>query len=356
MSITNDDKLRWITQGLAILALVAVLKLGLLAALLAGLLVYQLVEFGSRRLVHIGVIPENGRIILLLLVSVIFTALIALGIISVVAQFADGPESVGALMQKLADVVDVGRNHLPAWAQHYIPATVDEWQAAASRWLRQYGAQVGVIGKGAGIFFVHVIIGMVIGGIVALDAKSRKRRLPVLDVVVGGLPLDATSHSRAPLTAALHERVDFLDMAFTRIVFSQVRISALNTLLTGIFLLIVLPLSGNPIPFAKALVALTFVVGLLPIIGNLISNTVIFLMGLSVSPLTAVAALTYLIVIHKLEYFINARIIGSRINARSWELLIAMLVMESAFGIAGVVAAPIYYAYLKDELAARKLI
>jgi hypothetical protein len=31
-------------------------------------------------------------------------------------------------------------------------------------------------------------------------------------------------------------------------------------------------------------------------------------------------------------------------------------VMESVFGLAGVVAAPIYYAYLKDELAARNLL
>ena len=37
-------------------------------------------------------------------------------------------------------------------------------------------------------------------------------------------------------------------------------------------------------------------------------------------------------------------------------LLIAMLTMEAAFGIAGVVAAPIYYAYLKDELKSRGLI
>ena len=45
----------------------------------------------------------------------------------------------------------------------------------------------------------------------------------------------------------------------------------------------------------------------------------------------AVASLVYLVVIHKLEYFLNARIIGSHINARAWELLIAMLVMEAAF-------------------------
>jgi len=33
-----------------------------------------------------------------------------------------------------------------------------------------------------------------------------------------------------------------------------------------------------------------------------------------------------------------------------------MLVFESAFGLAGVVAAPVYYAYLKAELRASRLI
>jgi hypothetical protein len=32
-------------------------------------------------------------------------------------------------------------------------------------------------------------------------------------------------------------------------------------------------------------------------------------------------------------------------------LLIAMLAMEAAFGLAGVIAAQIYYAYFKDKLA-----
>ena len=35
---------------------------------------------------------------------------------------------------------------------------------------------------------------------------------------------------------------------------------------------------------------------------------------------------------------------------------VAMLVMEAAFGLVGLVAAPIYYAYLKDELKAQKMI
>jgi predicted PurR-regulated permease PerM len=62
------------------------------------------------------------------------------------------------------------------------------------------------------------------------------------------------------------------------------------------------------------------------------------------------------LVIHKLEYFLNARIIGSRIHAHAWELLIVMIAMEAAFGIPGVIAAPIYYAYIKSELAAQGLV
>ena len=33
-----------------------------------------------------------------------------------------------------------------------------------------------------------------------------------------------------------------------------------------------------------------------------------------------------------------------------------MLCMEAAFGLAGIVAAPIYYAYIKSELRARNLV
>jgi len=70
----------------------------------------------------------------------------------------------------------------------------------------------------------------------------------------------------------------------------------------------------------------------------------------------AVVVLAYLIVIHKLEYFLNARIVGAHISARAWEMLTAMLVMEAAFGIPGLIAAPIYYAYFKSELRARALV
>ena len=48
--------------------------------------------------------------------------------------------------------------------------------------------------------------------------------------------------------------------------------------------------------------------------------------------------------------------VGTQIEARAWELLRAMLLMEAAFGSTGLIAAPIYYAYLKNELSAQNLI
>ncbi|MCC7305419.1 MAG: AI-2E family transporter [Alphaproteobacteria bacterium] len=317
-------------------ALIGALKVGLLPAMLAGLLVYQIVEFGARLLVPAGVVATTGKIILLLLIALLVISGFVLGVIVMASYVSDGPESFVILLQKMADVVDAARSHLPLWVQGYLPANFEEWQVTASEWLRENASHFSDVGQEAGISLVHLIFGMIIGGMIALRPGFQK--------------------VRGPLAAEMKDRVGFLVKAFRRIVFSQIRISALNTFLTAIFLAGILPLSGNPLPLTKTMIAVTFFVGLLPIVGNLMSNTVIFLISLSVSPFVAISALVYLIIIHKLEYFMNAHIIGTQIRAKAWELLLAMLVMESAFGISGLVAAPIYYAYLKDELTAKKLV
>jgi predicted PurR-regulated permease PerM len=178
-------------------------------------------------------------------------------------------------------------------------------------------------------------------------------------MVIGGL---AATHNTTrteayqPLAKALHQRVINLHTAFRQIVFAQVRIAAINTLFTGLFLAVALPMAGVHLPFVKTMILITFLAGLLPVIGNLISNTVIVVVSLSQSLAIAVIALLFLITIHKLEYFLNAKIIGSQINARAWELLSAMLIMESLFGLPGVVAAPVFYAYIKTELVAAHLV
>jgi predicted PurR-regulated permease PerM len=191
-------------------------------------------------------------------------------------------------------------------------------------------------GKNAARVFTHILIGMIIGAIIAVGAQKPMQRLP--------------------LSTAFVTRVTRFADAFRRIVFAQVKISAINAVFTGIFLLVLLPIFHDRLPLSKTLVLVTFIVGLLPVIGNLISNTIIVAVALSVSFPAACMSLVFLILIHKLEYFLNARIVGGQIEARAWELLVAMLVMEAAFGIQGVIAAPIFYAYIKRELIYLRLV
>src|SRR5215207_8505810 len=161
---------------------------------------------------------------------------------------------------------------------------------------------------------------------------------------------------RGPLAEALGERARLLGAAFRSVAFAQVRIAALNAGLTAVYLMAVVPAMGIHVPFAKTMIAVTLITGLLPVVGNLIANVVITLVSLSVSPVLAVTSLVFLIVIRKLEYFVNARVMSGRIQARAWELLVAMLIMDAIFGVSGIVAAPIYYAYAKKELSTHNLI
>ncbi len=63
-------------------------------------------------------------------------------------------------------------------------------------------------------------------------------------------------------------------------------------------------------------------------------------------------SLGYLVAIHKLEYLLNAHIVGTSIRTKAYELLAVMLVFEAMFGLAGLVMAPILYAYAKAEMRA----
>ena len=95
---------------------------------------------------------------------------------------------------------------------------------------------------------------------------------------------------------------------------------------------------------------------MLPVVGNLVSNTVIVVISLGVSLGAGIASLLFLVLIHKAEYFMNARIVGHQVQATAWELLSAMLLMEAAFGVVDLVAAPVMYAWLKAEVKEQGMI
>jgi predicted PurR-regulated permease PerM len=132
--------------------------------------------------------------------------------------------------------------------------------------------------------------------------------------------------------------------SFATVIGAQMAISLINTTLTAIFLLSV------QIPHALLLVAVTFLCGLVPIAGNLVSNTVILFVALTVSLKLGIFGLIFLVVIHKLEYFLNSKIIGDRIRNPVWLTLIALIIGEQLMGIPGLILAPVVLNYLRVEM------
>jgi predicted PurR-regulated permease PerM len=316
--------------------LALVLHLHLLSALLAGLLVYSVVNAlapGLQR--HLPGTRAHWFVVAVLAALVV--GALTLVILAGIALLNSETGNPTVIFERLMPLIERARTKLPPVVTENLPENVEEIRATIVGWLREHAAQLQLAGKQAARIVVQLLIGIVLGAMLALH-RTRQQVTP------------------GPLAVLLNTRCANLVTAFHDVVFAQIKISALNTLLTGIFLLVVLPLFGVNMPLAKTLIFVTFVAGLLPVIGNLISNALIFVVGLSLSLGVAITALAYLVIIHKLEYFLNARIIGTQIRARAWELLIAMLSMEAIFGAPGLIAAPIYYAYLKRELEAARLI
>jgi predicted PurR-regulated permease PerM len=69
----------------------------------------------------------------------------------------------------------------------------------------------------------------------------------------------------------------------------------------------------------------------------------------------AMAALIFLIVIHKLEYFLNSKIVGWRIHNPLWLTLLGLIVGERVLGLPGMILAPVILYYIKLEASATKV-
>ena len=240
-----------------------------------------------------------------------------------------------ALLHHLAGTVLEIRQKLPADLASHLPdelVAVQVWLAAYLKSKAQALAGFGSTGLRGGLL---VYVGLVVGALMV------------------GTPL---APNALPLRASIRQRAGFFIQSFRQIVIAQFWIASFNTLFTAIFLLLALPYFGVQMPFVGSLLALTFFAGLIPIVGNLICNSVLALAGVSISPAVGLACLVFLIAIHKTEYVINAKVLGRQTNTATWELLAVMFIGEAVFGMPGLVAAPLYYAYVKKELQTARLV
>lgn len=305
-----------------------ILHLQLIVVMYAGMLTYALVMKLSSHWINRGAHSHHSRWLAVVLVAVVVGAALVLSGFSLHLFLRSGLD-VHELLLQMSDILASARSWLPASIGAKLPQQED-LLASTSALLRAHAADIGTLGLGALKNIGFALIGILLGSMFAIGTTAHTLHL-------------------GPVSRHLVTQLNAVEDAFWRVISAQLRISALNTTLTAIYLLVVLPLFDVHLPLTKTLIAVTFLAGLLPVIGNLISNTAITVISLSQSLSVAMASLGFLIVIHKLEYFVNARFVGVQINARPQEILVAMLLMERLFGPAGVVAAPVFYAWLKSE-------
>jgi predicted PurR-regulated permease PerM len=186
-----------------------------------------------------------------------------------------------------------------------------------------------------------VLVLIVIGIVVAVSLFFRSWRQQHVSLA----SKDEAPNLYSASAGEIGTRFGDLYCSFETVMGAQIIISSINTVLTAVFVLI------GGLPHAAVVVGVTFLCGLLPIVGNLISNTIIVFLSATISPKLALAALIFLVAIHKLEYFLNSKIIGGWIRNPVWLTLIALIVGEAVMGIPGMVLAPVVLNYIRLEMS-----
>ncbi|MGE5207734.1 MAG: AI-2E family transporter [Alphaproteobacteria bacterium] len=266
---------------------------------------------------------------------------LALFVVVVAAVVTVGAYLTRAAILALPDVADSSIPSASAWAQKRqieLPFTdfesLRQTVVDALRDEAHYFRNVANFAKATTTILVFSILGIVAAG--SLFFKTD------LD------PHRGTHRLKNNLYSICCEQVSrrFRDFyrSFATVMGAQITISLINTALTAIFLM------AAQMPHAPLLIATTFLCGLVPIAGNLVSNTIIVFVALTVSLKLAISALVFLIVIHKLEYLLNSKIIGDRIRNPVWLTLIALILGERLMGIPGLILAPVVLNYLRIEM------
>ncbi|RZG75763.1 MULTISPECIES: AI-2E family transporter [unclassified Acinetobacter] len=338
MKILTDHQSIMTSYLLMAIFLALLIPLHLLASFFAGFVIFEIINsLGNITEKYID--GQRARITISVILGIIIVTLITLGITSLVSfmQHDVQGSGVSALSDQIDQTLQKLQLEIAQYIPGFIPYTLPELKDQSMDLLKDNLSTL----KHTGTDFIHnlatMLIASIVGILVSLNRLHPQPEQPVFK-------------------RAMIKRIENLSTAFKNVVFAQFKISLINTALFFVFSHILLPIFGVQLPFANTLVILTFIFGLIPIVGNLISNTIIVITGLTISVTTAGVALIYLILIHKLEYFINAKIIGTKIHAASWEVLLAMLVFEAIFGLAGLIVAPIFYAYIKLELKKAEMI
>jgi predicted PurR-regulated permease PerM len=334
-AMSNLSERAGLIGWLVFLGLVAMfIGLGMLRFLVFLLFVHLVVELLISGLAKRA--PSSFRPLIFYAVFSLFAGIIIVLAFIVTPHFvADLPVYLQTLEGNLSAKINA---LLAAWN---LPIQITELKLKAIEWGRGHMGETFDLAKRAGANVVLLILSFVLNflimhaRIVQNAASERPARAENLWLF---------------LAAFIEQKIAIFYGFFRQVMAAQVIISLINAILT-LGLLLVLG-----IPHKLALTVLVFVFGLLPIVGNIISNTLICLSALLWSgPIQVVAALAFLVVIHKLEYFLNGKIIGNIVKLPMYLTLLALILGEALFHISGMILSIPLLLFVRSELSQIKL-
>ncbi|HXR04391.1 MAG TPA: AI-2E family transporter [Verrucomicrobiae bacterium] len=241
------------------------------------------------------------------------------------------PEIAGATIPAVVEFAEKKNVQLPF-------SDYESLKTVAINEVQDSVANIGRYARATAFQFVLLLVGLVVAVSLFLSARWGTDD-----------PQMARDSLYATVARELGVRFQTFFTSFSKVIGAQIVISLINTALTAIYLI------WNGYPHATVIIMLTFLCGLLPIIGNIISNTLIVAVSFTISPNMALIALIFLIAIHKLEYFLNSKIIGDRIKNPMWLTLIGLVLGEKLMGIPGLILAPVVLHYIKVEASRNKV-
>lgn len=157
--------------------LLLALPLKLLPSLLAGLLVFELVNMLTPRLQPL-LAGQRARWLAVALLGTLVVSTLTLLIAGAFSFLLHEAENPGASLDKFMALVERARGQLPPFIEGYLPASAAEFKVAIGDWIKSHLSDLQLVGKGMAHMFVTLLIGMILGAIIALqripDVSRRK--------------------------------------------------------------------------------------------------------------------------------------------------------------------------------------
>ena len=333
----QNKKLIYISYILMFIALICVFYYHLIPMVISGIIFFAITKSLYNSLSK-KTSTKFSKTITLLVVILIIASIFA--ILSVSIYYAIQLGKLSRLEMEVIKILEELRTYLPSWLLSYIPRNLLELKNHLLNIAKESGSEIFLATSVSAKVLLNIIIGMILGAVISFSF----------------IQVDIDTLNWSEFSRQLFNRISIFFKVVTEVLFAQVKISLFNTIFTAIYFFIILRLFDIDMPYAKSLILLSFLFGLIPVLGNLIINFLVVALSITVSFKLAIFSLLFLVLIHKLEYYINAKIVGSRLHISIWELLISMVVMEAIFGMVGVVLAPAIYGYIKEELKLNKII